>query len=59
MIGNEKLAEIRRLLDEGVHSERRIAEIVGVSRGTVRAIASDPTVEQRRADARTDRLPKK
>ena len=28
MIANERLAEIRRLLNEGVHSERRIAQIM-------------------------------
>jgi hypothetical protein len=42
-----------------MYSERRIAELMGVSRGTVRAIASDATFERRRLDVLADRLPQK
>jgi hypothetical protein len=40
MIAPSVVQEIRRLLAEGVYSQRSIARITGVSRGTVGAIAS-------------------
>ncbi len=40
MITPKIVAEIRRLLAEGMSSQRRIARLTGVSRGTVGAIAS-------------------
>ena len=40
MIAPKIVAEIRRLLDLKTHSQRRIAALLGVSRGTVAAIAS-------------------
>ncbi len=40
MIPDWKAREIRRLLDEGKLSQRKIALLMGVSRGTVSAIAS-------------------
>lgn len=40
MIAPSVVDEIRRLLAEGKYSQRRIARIAGVSRGTVGAIAS-------------------
>ena len=40
MIAPKFVAEVRRLLAEGVFSQRKIAELTGVSRGTVRTIAS-------------------
>lgn len=39
MIQPEAVAEVRRLLAEGKQSQRQIARLVGVSRGTVGAIA--------------------
>jgi hypothetical protein len=49
MIGTEKVAEIRRLLAEGRYSQRRIAAMVGVSRGTVNAIAHGRRKERSRS----------
>jgi hypothetical protein len=40
MIAPEIAAEIRRLLDEDVLSQRKIARRTGISRGTVAAIAA-------------------
>lgn len=40
MIAADLIAEVRRLLDEGRLSQRDIAKMTGVSRGTVNAIAS-------------------
>ncbi len=40
MIAPKIIAEVRRLLAEGLLSQRRIAKAAGVSRGTVGAIAS-------------------
>lgn len=40
MIALEKVLEVRRLLDEGKLSRRKIARLTGVSRGTVNAIAN-------------------
>lgn len=40
MIGPKVVAEVRRLLAEGKHSQRAVARLTGVSRGSVRAIVS-------------------
>jgi transcriptional regulator with XRE-family HTH domain len=40
MIAAKVVTEVRRLLAEGVLSQRRISELTGISRGSVRAIAS-------------------
>jgi hypothetical protein len=40
MIAPKLVAEIQRLLDTKTHSQRRIAAMMGVSRGSVAAIAS-------------------
>jgi hypothetical protein len=40
MIAPERIAEIRRLLSEGAHSQRAIARLTGISRGTVTAVAN-------------------
>ncbi len=40
MLPLDKIKEVRRLLDDGGHSHRAIARRVGVSRGTVAAVAS-------------------
>jgi len=40
MIAPKVVAEIQRLLDMKTHSQRRIAALIGVSRGSVAAIAS-------------------
>ncbi len=40
MIPDEKIAEIRRLLHESPLSQRQIAQQLGVSRGTVNAVAT-------------------
>jgi len=40
MIAPKVVAEIQRLLDMKTHSQRKIAAIMGVSRGSVAAIAS-------------------
>ena len=40
MIAPSVVHEIKRLLAEGKYSQRRIARLIGVSRGTVGAIAS-------------------
>ncbi len=50
MIASEVVDEIKRLLNEGNLSQRRIARQVGVSRGTVHAIARG-----KRPDYRTRR----
>jgi len=39
MIAPKIVAEVRRLLEEKTHSQRKIARLVGVSRGTVGTIA--------------------
>jgi predicted RNA-binding Zn-ribbon protein involved in translation (DUF1610 family) len=39
MIPQETIDQVRRLLGEGELSQRKIAELTGVSRGTVNAIA--------------------
>ena len=41
MLAPEKVQQIRQMLAEGKHSQRRIARILGVSRGTVLAIANN------------------
>lgn len=48
MISPEKIDEIRRLLADGTLSQRQIAALTGISRGTVGAVASGK---------RSDRLP--
>lgn len=55
MISSHVVAEVRRLLEEGRLSQRKIAQWTGVSRGTVNAIARDqhPDCEARRC-RRTD-----
>jgi DNA-binding XRE family transcriptional regulator len=52
MIAPSVVHEIKRLLAEGKYSQRRIARITGVSRGTVGAIASGkrPDYETRARD---------
>jgi len=40
MIAPKIVAEVRRLLAAGTHSQRKIARLTGISRGTVGAIAS-------------------
>jgi len=52
MLAPEIVQEIRRLLSEGVLSQRRIARLMKVSRGTVGAIASGkrPDYTKRRSD---------
>ena len=40
MIANTTVVEIRRLVDSGRFSQRKIAQLCGISRGTVQAIAS-------------------
>ena len=40
MIAPKIVADVRRLLAEGTHSQRKIARLTGISRGTVGAIAS-------------------
>jgi transcriptional regulator with XRE-family HTH domain len=40
MIASETVAEVRRLLGEGKHSQREIARLMGISRGSISAIAS-------------------
>ena len=40
MIAPARIAEVRRLLAEGVHSQRAIARLTGISRGTVTAVAA-------------------
>jgi hypothetical protein len=47
MLAATMVAEVRRLLDEGEHCQRKIAQLLGISRGTVLAIAR----------RRRDRLP--
>ena len=39
MIAPARIAEVRRLLAEGEHSQRAIARLTGISRGTVTAVA--------------------
>jgi hypothetical protein len=56
MIAHERLAEIRRLLGEPSISQVQIAQMTGVSRGTVRAIAKDPELADRRRDRALDRI---
>ena len=51
MLAAKTVAEIQRLLDLKTHSQRRIAALVGVSRGSVAAIASG-----RRRDVPADAL---
>ncbi|MEQ8209539.1 MAG: helix-turn-helix domain-containing protein [Lacipirellulaceae bacterium] len=41
MLSREIVLEVKRLLDEGGLSQRRIAKLLKVSRGTVGAIASN------------------
>jgi hypothetical protein len=50
MIAPERVQQVRQLLAEGKHSQRAIARIIGISRGTVGAIASG-----KRRDARPRR----
>ena len=40
MLATNTIAEIRRLLAEKTHSQREIARLTGVSRGSVGAVAS-------------------
>jgi len=40
VIASSVVSEIKRLLAEGLHSQRKIARMTGVSRGTVGAIAT-------------------
>lgn len=40
MLPLKVVEEVKRLLDAGCHSQRRIANMAGVSRGTVQAIAT-------------------
>ncbi|MBN1395699.1 MAG: helix-turn-helix domain-containing protein [Pirellulales bacterium] len=48
MLSPEIVDEVRRLLAEGVHSQRKIARLTGVSRGSVCAIANGRRTERRR-----------
>lgn len=65
MLTLEIVAEIKRLLDNGSHSQRKIAAMLRVSRGTVQAIASgkrglhgrEPTAELQALDAQPTRCP--
>lgn len=59
MIAHGRLDEIRKLLGDKTLSQRDIAKMTGVSRGTVRAIAKDPDLADRRRDVEADRLPAK
>lgn len=56
MISVEVFQQIRRLLAEGRLSQRRIALQVGVSRGTVNAIALGKRPDYRRPDRRADQI---
>jgi hypothetical protein len=51
MLAAKTVAEVQRLLDAKAHSQRRIAALLGVSRGSVAAIASG-----RRRDVLADEL---
>ncbi len=46
MIAPDTVTEVRCLLAEGGHSQRKIARLTGVSRGTVAAIASGRRTER-------------
>lgn len=46
MLADEVVAEVRRLVAEGQLSQRQIAARVGVSRGTVLAIAAGRRVDR-------------
>ena len=59
MIAHAKLDEIRELLGDKSLSQRDIAKMTGVSRGTVRAIANNPELADRRRDVAADRVPAK
>ena len=52
MIGEDTVAEIRRLLADGSLSQRKIAGLTHVSRGTVSAIASGRRPQYDAADRR-------
>ena len=56
MISQEKYQAVQKLLADGVLSQRRIAALVGVNRGTVRAIAAETrSHKNRRTDKTQDR----
>jgi len=59
MIAPGTVTQIRRLLEEGTLSHRKIAERAGVSRGTVHAIASGkrPDYAPRRRNEREHFVP--
>ncbi len=51
MIAADLIAEIQRLLAEGKLSQRKIAKLTGVSRGTIGAVASGKRqLQEREAD---------
>jgi transcriptional regulator with XRE-family HTH domain len=55
MLSLKVVEEVKRLLDEKCHSQRRIAEIMSVSRGTVQAIASGKRgIHGRETDAESE-----
>jgi len=54
MLPEAKVREVRQLLSEKTLSQRRIAKIVGVSRGTVTAIASGKYTQNKRGPASVD-----
>lgn len=57
MIASERVAEIRRLLAEGRLSQREIARLIGVSRGTVAAISTGKRAERQRPPSNWDYNP--
>jgi transcriptional regulator with XRE-family HTH domain len=55
MLTLKVVEEVKRLLDEKCHSQRRIAQILHVSRGTVQAIASGKRgIHGRETDEQTE-----
>lgn len=51
MLPEYLICEIERLLDEGILSQRKIAQQVGVSRGTIHAMANDRRACQEASEA--------
>lgn len=51
MIATAIIEEVRRMLREGILSQRQIAERLGVSRGTVNAVALGKRTARSQADA--------
>lgn len=48
MLSQDQVESIRKLLHDGIHSQREIAKLTGVSRGSVGAIASGQRVDRQR-----------